>query len=204
LAIRRRVKPMVYNGGMRSRLPTVWWMTDDIRTPDPRAILARLPRASAVILRHYGDSARARLAADLAALCRRYGLTLMVSGDWRLGAKVGARGLHLAEHLARRGPGPGARLWLRRGRRLLTAAAHGARGLARAGEIGADAALLSPVFATASHANVPGLGVTRAALMARGARLPVMALGGVTRLRAHALTRRGFAGMAGIGFMGEG
>jgi thiamine-phosphate pyrophosphorylase len=185
---------------MKPRLPSVWWMTDDIRAPDPRPVLARLPRGSAVILRHYGDPARAVLAADLAVLCRRYGLVLMIAGDWRLAAKVRAHGLHLPEHQARRGPAPGARLWLNQSRRLLTAAAHGARGLARASAIDADAALLSPIFPTASHALVRGIGVTRAVLMLRAARLPVMALGGVGPRQAQRLTRRGFAGMAGVGF----
>ena len=172
-------------------------MTDDTRNPDPRPLLARLARGSAVILRHYANTARADLAVDLAALCRRYGLVLIVGGDWRLAAKVRARGLHLPEYQAQRGPAPGARLWLRQ--RWLTAAAHGPRGINRAAAIGADAALLSPVFATASHANARGLEITRASLILRGARLPVMALGGVTR--ANALRRRGFAGMAGISFI---
>jgi thiamine-phosphate pyrophosphorylase len=185
---------------MKPRLPSLWWMTDATRTADPRAALARLPRGSAVILRHYGDAGRAGLAADLAALCRRYGLVLSVSGDWRLAAKVRARGLHLPEHMARRGPAAGARLWLRQSR-LLTAAAHGPCGLIRAHAISADAALLSPVFATVSHAGGNALGLTRAALMLDFARLPVMALGGITQQHKHALHRRGFAGMAGIGFL---
>lgn len=184
---------------MKPRLPPVWWMTDYSRDPDPRPVLARLARGSAVILRHYADAARADLAADLAALCRRYGLVLMVGGDWRLAAKVRARGLHLPEYQAQRGLEPGARLWLRQ--RLLTAAAHGPRGINRAYVIGADAVLLSPIFATASHTKGRGLGIARAGLILRGARLPVMALGGIKLRQAHALHRRGFAGIAGIGFV---
>ena len=184
---------------MKPRLPSIWWMTDDIRTPDPRPLLARLARGSGVILRHYGHAARDELAVGVAALCRRYGLVLMVAGDWRLAAKVRAQGLHLPEHAARRGPQPGARLWLRR--RLLTAAAHRERDIARAYDVGADAALLSPLFATRSHAGGRALGLTRAGLILRAARLPVMALGGVKLTQAQALRARGFAGLAGIGFL---
>ena len=184
---------------MKPRLPTLWWMTDEIRTPDPRPVLARLARGSAVILRHYAAAARVDLAMDVATLCRRYGLVLMIGGDWRLAAKVRACGLHLPEHQARRGPASGARLWLRR--RLLTAAAHGSRGINRAQVLGADAALLSPIFASQSHAGAGGLGLARAGLILRSARLPVMALGGVKLPQAHGLRSRGFAGIAGISFI---
>jgi thiamine monophosphate synthase len=77
---------------------------------------------------------------------------------------------------------------------VITVAAHCLRGLA-AGP--ADAALLSPVFATASHPNAPSLGAARARLMARQAMLPVLALGGIEARNAGSL--RGFAGLAAIG-----
>lgn len=180
--------------------PTIWLMTDTTRAPDPRAAVAKLPRGAAVILRHYDAPARAALAADLAVLCRRRGIALLVAGAWRLAAAVGARGLHLPEHLAHRGPEPGARLWLKHKRRLLTAAAHGPRGVLRAGALHADAVLLSPLFPTASHPQGKVLGLTRAAMMARGAGLPVIALGGVTPKHRGALKQRGFSGIAGVGF----
>jgi thiamine-phosphate pyrophosphorylase len=180
--------------------PTIWLMTDTARVPDPRAAVAKLPRGAAVILRHYDARDRATLAAGLAALCRARGLVLLVAGAWRLAAMVGAQGLHLPEYLAHRGPAPGARLWLKHKRRLLTAAAHGPRGVLRARALHADAALLSPLFPTASHPQGNVLGLTRAAMMARGAGLPVIALGGVTPKHLGALKQRGFSGIAGIGF----
>ena len=175
-------------------------MTDAARLADPLPALDRLPPGSAVILRHYDAPDRRPLAAKVAARCRQLGLKFLVAGAWRLAAHVGADGLHLAAYLARRGPEPGARLWLKRKTRFLTVAAHGARGLARARFIRADAALLSPVFATASHPGVRPLGLTRAAMLIRAARLPVMALGGIALEDAHMLRGRGFAGVAGIGF----
>ena len=175
-------------------------MTDPARMPDPRAAVAGLPRGAAVILRHYDAPGRGALAADLAALCRARGLVLLVAGGWRLAAAVGAHGLHLPEYLAQRGPEPGARLWLKHKRRLLTAAAHSPRGLLRARALQVDAALLSPVFPTASHPHGKVLGLTRAAMMTRSARLPVIALGGVAPKHRGALKQRGFSGIAGIGF----
>ena len=177
-------------------------MTDEARIADPVPVLARLPRGSAVILRHYQAPDRPALAKRMARQARALGLPLLVAGDWRLAAAVRAGGLHLPDFAARRGPAPGARLWVKR--RLLSVAAHDRRSLARARALHADAALLSPLFATASHGVAKILGVTRAGLMMRIAKLPVLALGGVRLTHAGALKRRGFVGIAGIGFgLGE-
>ncbi|MBX7198405.1 MAG: thiamine phosphate synthase [Rhodospirillaceae bacterium] len=175
-------------------LPSVWWMTDETRVRDPLRALARLPRGTAVILRHYGQGDRNRLAAKMARTCRRLRLPLVIAGTWRLAAAVCADGLHLPEHAALEA---GARLWLKRGK-ILSRAAHGPRALARAAP--ADAVLLSPINPTASHPGREALGVTRAALMARAAAGPVIALGGVSPKHLGMLKRRGFAGIAGIGF----
>ncbi len=171
-------------------------MTDETRLADPVPVLARLPRGAAVILRHYGAGDRTPLAMKMAQACRRLGLFLVIAGNWRLAAATGAAGLHLPQHQT---PAPGARLWRKRGR-MLTMAAHGPRSLARARAMKADAALLSPINPTASHPDRKALGATRAALMIRSVRIPVVALGGVGPKTLRALKRRGFAGVAGIGF----
>lgn len=181
----------------RGRLPALILVTDDRRLPDPAAALARLPAGAGILLRHYGAADRAGLARRLAAQARRQRQVLLVAGtDWRLAAAVGAAGLHLPENAARTLADPGLRLWLRRGH-VLSVACHGPAALARAARLGADAALLSPVFATASHPGAPCLGATRFALWARAARLPVLALGGVNGRSALAL--RFAAGLAAIG-----
>lgn len=181
-------------------VPAIWLMSDEKRLPDPTAALATLPRGAAVILRHYGAPRRAALAEKLAALCYRRGLHLIVAGDWRLAARVQAHGLHLAEHAAHRGPSPGARLWLRQKGRVLTAAAHGPRGLREATSLGASGVLLSPVFKTASHPDRAPLAVTRVASMTRMAKIPVIALGGITGANIARLRHSGCAGIAGISF----
>lgn len=178
------------------RMPALILVTDDVRLPDPVAAMAKLPAGAGVLLRHYQTPDRPALARRLAALTRRKRLVLLLGGsDWRLAAAIGAQGLHLPEGLARRLADPGLRLWLRRGH-LLSVAGHSRAALARAHALHADCVMLSPVFPTASHPGAPVLGPTRFALWARQARLPVVALGGVTRRTARAL--RFAAGIAAI------
>lgn len=179
-------------------LPYIWLMSDEKRLADPVSAAATLPRGAAVILRHYTTPDRTALAERLAQICRRRGLKLFIAGDWRLAAAVDAAGLHLAEHAARRGPEAGARLWLKR--KWLTLAAHGPESLRRAQCFDAAAVLLSPMFTTASHPDRPPLGPVRVAAMARAARTPVMALGGITARNINRLRHSGCAGIAGIGF----
>ena len=178
----------------RSALPALVLVTDRRRLADALAAARALPAGSAVVLRDYDAADRTPLARRLALLCRRRRLTLLVAGDWRLAAAVHADGLHLAEWLVpRRG------LWRRRPGWLVTAAAHGERALWRARRAGADAALLAPVFATASHPGARTLGAVRFAALARRAPLPVYALGGIDAGRARRLIGSGAAGIAALG-----
>jgi thiamine-phosphate pyrophosphorylase len=171
-------------------------MTDSRRLPHPLAALDPLPPGSAVILRHYGDPQRAALARRLATACRRRRLLLLIADDARLAAAVGADGIHLREAVARRGPAAWCR-WRRPGW-IVTAAAHSPAALFRAARAGADAALLAPVFATASHPDASTLGILRFAAWSRASPIPVYALGGVSAATARRLTAAGAAGFAGI------
>ena len=91
-------------------------------------------------------------------------------------------GLHLPDRRGSEGLLP---FLLARRRRcrspLLSVAAHGRAGLARARRLGADLVMLSPVFPTASHPGAPALGPLRWAALARRAGRPAVALGGLTR-----------------------
>ena len=193
---------LLANGGRKlksARLPKVWFVTDETRVPDvPRAVAA-LPRGTGVIFRHYGARDRDSLVHKVAALCRVRGLVFVVAQDWRLAAAVRADGLHVPEHAARGWPS-GARLWRRMRGAILTVAAHGARGLADAERLKASAALLAPVFPTASHPGRAALGLVRAAALVRHRKLPVYALGGAGPKRLAQVRAAGFAGIAGIGF----
>ncbi|CCG39693.1 thiamine phosphate synthase [Magnetospirillum molischianum] len=178
--------------------PPLILVTDDVRLPDPLAAAAALPSGSGVLLRHYGDPARAARAAALAALCRRRRLVLLVAGDWRLAARLGAAGLHLPEGIARHGVLAPALGWLRRRHALLTVAAHSPLALGRAAALGADAALVSPVFPSRSHPGAPVVGPLRLGGWRRRARLPLIALGGVSAATARRLPRGSVCGLAAI------
>jgi thiamine-phosphate pyrophosphorylase len=162
--------------GSARRLPTLWLFTDARRLPDPRPAAARLPRGLAgVVLRHDGEPGREALGRDLAGICRARRLALVVAGDVRLAAALGA-GVHLRSgrwpcrvRLAR----------MHRGRSLVTSSAHRLADMRRAKLAGAAIVFLSPVFATASHPGTAALGPVRWTRMARSARLPVAALGGI-------------------------
>lgn len=177
------------------RLPALILMTDDARLADPAAAIASLPRGSAVILRHYDDPGREALGHRLLALSRVAGVRLLIAGDARLACRLGADGVHLPEWMVR---GAAWRRWRRPGW-LVTAAAHSPAALWHARRAGADAALLSPVFATASHPGAKPLGALRFAAWCREAPLPVYALGGITAETAGRLAASPAAGLAAIG-----
>ncbi|MBC7952808.1 MAG: thiamine phosphate synthase [Rhodospirillaceae bacterium] len=177
--------------------PALILMTDEHRLADPAPLMEMLPPGTGVWLRHYDAPEREALARRLMVIVRRRRLVLVVAGaDWRLAARVGAAGVHLPEAVARSVSLAGLRLWLGHGR-VLSVAAHSRSGLARAARLGADCALLSPVFPTASHPGAVTIGAARFALWARRAGLPVVALGGVNEASARGL--RFAAGLAAIG-----
>ncbi len=150
--------------------PVLWLFTDIARLPDPRLAAARLPRGIAgVVLRHDSHPDRVAIGRDLARICRVRRLVLVVAGDVRLAASLGA-GVHL-----RGGRWPGS---LRRSG-MVTSSAHSLPDLRRARRNGATLAFLSPAFATASHPGQPALGACRWASLAARAGLPVAALGGI-------------------------
>jgi thiamine-phosphate pyrophosphorylase len=197
----RRLKPPVAVARQLPALPALLLMTDRRRLPDPLPALRRLPRGAAVVLRD--DWAReAGLARRVAAIARERRLRVLVAGNWRLAAAIGADGLHLPEWFARQG----GRAWVpmaRRRRWLVTAAAHAPAAIHRAARLGCDAVLLAAVFPTASHPGRPALGVLRFARFARLAPVPVYALGGITPATARRLAGTAAVGFAAIGALAD-
>ena len=160
-------------------------MTDDERLPDPIRAARALPKGSLVIVRSRDTRRRRQLGEALRASTS--GLILLAADDPDLAGIL--HGLHLPEARARE-----ASHWRAlRPHWIITVAAHSPRGLYAPR---ADAALLSPVFATKSHPQAPILTPARARLIARKALLPVLALGGVTARNAALLS--GFSGIAAI------
>jgi thiamine-phosphate pyrophosphorylase len=179
-------------------IPPLWLFTDDLRRSDPLPAVARLPRGLAgVVFRHDGVAGRRDLGLRIARLCRERRLLLVVAGDVRLAARLGA-GVHLR---AGRWPGP-----VRPPpNRLVTSSAHGAADLRRARLAGAGAGFLSPIFATASHPGAATLGVqrwNRLAMAARRGGFVVLALGGIDGRHVRRLPRGACAGAGAIGALG--
>ncbi|MDZ4691083.1 thiamine phosphate synthase [Terricaulis sp.] len=169
-------------------IPSLFFVTDPERTPDPLAVARRLPRGTAIIYRHFGAPERAQIARNLASIARSRGLVLLIAADPTLAQRVGADGVHW----------PQVRLPRTRSAGLVTAAAHDADSLTRAANLGVDACLLAPVLPTNSSSGNAPLGLFRAGQLAQRSAVPVIALGGITADTAKRLAGRGFAGCAGV------
>jgi len=142
----------------RPGVPSLWLFTDTRRLPDPRPAARRLPKGIAgIVFRHDDHPDRVAIGRDLARICRARRLALVVSGDVRLAAALGA-GVHIR---GGRWPGP-----LRRPG-MVTSSAHHRTDLIRARRNRATLAFLSPVFPTASHPGEPTLGAARWTRLAR-------------------------------------
>lgn len=173
--------------------------TDPARTPDPLAAARRLPPGAGVVFRPFGQAEALAHGPALARLCRRRGLVLFAGADPGLAARLGADGVHLPERLARRA---GSIATLRR-RFIVTAAAHGLPAALAARRAGVAAVVVSPVFVSASPSAGRPLGPMALAGIARAARLPVYALGGVNARTARRLKLTGVCGIAAVGALAE-
>jgi thiamine-phosphate pyrophosphorylase len=174
-------------------LPPLVLMTDDERLPDPCAAARLLPRGSLIVLRAREKHRRVELATALARIARSRALFLLIADDPELAQS--ADGVHFPEahmgaiaHWRARRPG-----W------FLTTSAHSLEAVQRAARFGADAVFLSPIFPTASHPGRASLTPIRLRLMAREARVPLYALGGINAGNAQQLLGAGLAGIAAIG-----
>ena len=146
--------------------------------PDLLKTLNNLPKGlCGVVFRHDHVPDRARLAKQVARLCRQRRLALVIAGDRGLAFTLRA-GRHL-----RGGHGPAPHS-------LATASAHTPAERVRARRNGVTLAFVSPVFPTESHKGAPALGVHRFAAIARHAPGRAAALGGITGQLVRRLPRR--------------
>jgi thiamine-phosphate pyrophosphorylase len=120
---------------------------------------------------------------------------VLVNGRADLALAAGAAGVHLP----REAPDIQAlRKWVPPGF-LIGVSAHSHRDAVRAAELGADYALLGPVYATESKLRYgPPLGLDILRKACRAVHIPVFALGGIRPGRIPALLDAGAAGVAGI------
>ena len=176
--------------GQRNPLPALLYFTDPVRTPDPEAVAARLPKGSAIVYRPFGAADALAVALRLKVIARRRGLTLLIGADEALAAKIGADGVHLPERLASHAR----RIRAKHPKWLITAAAHSPR----AARAPVDAVVISAIFQSNSPSAGRPLGPMRLAQIVRLAKSPVYALGGVSQTTAARLLATGVVGIAGV------
>ena len=167
-------------------LPRVWMLTDERQGEAMWDAIERLPRGSGVVLRHYSlpVGERELLFRRVRRLAARRGLTVAFSGPDKQARRLGADAVYGAC------PKPSSlpRLY----------PVHSRAELIAAERAGAALLLLSPAFATRSHLDGRPLGAPRFGLLARHARTPVIALGGMTAARFQRLQALGTQGWAAI------
>lgn len=170
-------------------LPALWLISDARNDAALESALARLPRGSGFVFRHYhlGAAERAARFATLAAAARAHGHCVILSGSQALAQDWGADGIY----------GPPAALGDPCGL-LRLATAHDSHEIALANSARADGIFLSPVFPTRSHPGADCLGEARFRTLAAEAAAPVIALGGMTAQRASRLGWSRWAAIDGL------
>jgi 8-oxo-dGTP diphosphatase len=107
------------------------------------------------------------------------------------------RGTHAtAAELRRTTTRPGVKFWM--------ASCHDEADLRRAEELGADAAVLSPILPSAAHPDRPPIGWDGLRRLAASARLPVYAQGGMSRAAIAEARRAGAVGITTGDWLGGG
>jgi len=176
------------------RWPPFLYFTDPERTPNLARTIAMLPRGCGVVYRAFGARTGFSEGRDLIRIARRRGLAFFVGADVRLATWLGADGLHLPERAAGR---RGRNLSLKK-RFWLSAAAHDEPAILRARAAGVEAVVISAVFPSDSPSAGGAMGVFVFMRLARLARLPAYALGGVNRGTIARLKGAGAVGVAAV------
>ena len=180
--------------GANAALPSLLFFTDPVRTPDPETAAARLPRGAAVVFRAFGALDAEARGARLRAIARQRGLLLLIGADAHLAQALGADGVHLPERLAHRAR----RVKAAHPRWIVTAAAHSAAAARRALAAGADAVVVSTVFASRSASAGRPMGSLRLAILVRRVGGAVYGLGGIDMKKARLLKGTGLTGIAAV------
>lgn len=200
----RRMAQMPDSRSADFETPRLFFMTDPTRIANIAAILARLPARTGVIFRHFGQSDPASFN-EIRRLCDARQLPLFVS--WPAPEFMRRDGVHY--HLPER-------TWrrlrridvtklriIRRGKRMVSAAAHSPDAVGRA--FFADIIVYSAIFPSQSaRARGKFRGLMRAALIARrfrqsGITKPTLiGLGGINAQNARRVLQAGFDGVGAI------
>lgn len=183
---------------MAARLPDRYLITpDEMAAVDRQTWLAeRLQQGARLVLFRapsLSEQAYLEEAVSLRQLCHDAGARLMLHGHPDRLARVEADGIHvpaiLLQQLASR---PVER------ETLFAASVHDMAELRQAEQLGVDFVTMSPVAPTLSHPEAMPLGWPAFAELARRARVPVYALGGMSDDDVSRARRVGARGVAGI------
>ena len=174
-------------------LPELWLLSDARNDAALEDALARLPEGSGFVFRHYHlvEEERRERFEMLRSICRSKNHLAVLAGDPESARRWNADGVYGApERLQNAAP------MLRP--RIIVATAHDAAEIAAAEGAGADAIMLSPVYATRSHPGGAVLGPEGFQALASRTSLPVIALGGMTAERARTLGVTRWAAIDGL------
>jgi thiamine-phosphate pyrophosphorylase len=179
-----------------------YYITDRHAAGGTGALLRAIERALAdgverIQLREKDLAARdlCDLTRRVVELARPHGAQILLNDRMDLARAAGAHGVHLPSHsvaprILRGIVSPGF---------LIGVSTHSIEEVRAAEQEGADFAVFGPVFPTASKAAYgPPQGIERLREAARAARIPVLALGGITETNAPECLAAGAAGIAGI------
>ncbi len=171
-------------------LPSLWLISDARNDAALDEALARLPRGSGFVYRHYHlpDAERIARYSALERLARARDHLVVLADSALTALEWGADGYY----------GAPLALTPRRDGLLAIATVHGVREIGQANRAGADAAMLSPVFASRSHPGAAALGPLRFRQLASFARMPVIALGGMDQRGADRLQWPWWAAIDGL------
>ena len=134
---------------------------------------------------------RAEFARSVIALARRHGAKVLVNGNEQAARSAGADGVHWSAALLGRATERPQGL-------LCGASCHSPAELERAAALDCDFAVLGPVRDTTTHPGTPTLDWDGFARIARGAPMPVFAIGGVRSFDLDEARRNGAHGLAMI------
>jgi len=183
-----------------AELPLLMIVTDRAIVPEEE-VFARLERAPAPVLvqlRDKRDSWIERFAFGRRLLAARGRHILVVNGDLNLALELGTHALHLPARRwlevtdARTALGPSS---------CITVACHEPSEVMRAAQLGADAALLSPIFPSPGKGPPLGLAaleLARKEIDQHGLSCRLIALGGVDGSNASDCLRAGAHGVAAL------
>jgi thiamine-phosphate pyrophosphorylase len=134
------------------------------------------------------------LAESLVPITRRFGARLTLHGDPALAASAGVDGVHLPAG------GDVARAREMLGEKLIGISIHGAGEAAKLDPAFIDYAIAGPAYETESKCGYgPALGPQGIAAIVGAAKVPILAIGGISATVVHDMLRNGAAGVAVMG-----